>query len=204
MGLALITQPAVEPVTVAEVRDALSVADNDHDAHLAKLIKAARRRAEAYTHRAFISQGWRLTLDRFPVEFWLPRPPTLSITSIQYVDTDGVTQTLASSVYRVTSNTEPTRVTTEYNQTWPTPRNVTECVLVNYLAGYGTDPSSVPEEARQAIVLMCGEWFDYPTNATAGGMVRPIPHNAEWLLDNLRTGTGMAWAGLPVYETVSR
>ncbi len=204
MGLLLTTHPTVEPVSVDEVRAALSVTDSDHDAHLSKLVRAARRRAEAYTYRAFISQAWRLTLDRFPSEIWLPRPPLLSVTNIQYVDTDGVTQTVASSVYRVTANSEPARVTVEYNQTWPTPRNVTECVTINYTAGYGTNPTDVPEEARQAIILMAGEWFDHPANASDGMPVKTIPHNAEWLLNSLRLGKGVAWAGLPAYELVSK
>lgn len=191
-------------MSVDEVRAALSVADSDHDAHLAKLVRAARRRAEAYTHRAFITQSWKLTLDRFPSEVWLPRPPLLAVTNIQYVDTNGDTQTLSPSVYRVTTGSEPARVTVEYNKTWPTPRNVTECVAINYTAGYGPNPADVPEEARQAINLMVGEWFDHPANASDGMAVKTIPHNAEWLLSSLRLGKGVAWAGLPDYELVSK
>ena len=204
MGLRLTTQPSVEPVSLSEARENLSLASGDHDVLLRSLIVAARRRAEAYTQRAFISQGWRLTLDEFPVEFWLPRPPLISVSSIKYIDTDGATQTLASSVYRVTSNTDPARVTQEYQQTWPTPRHVTECVEVNYTAGYGTDPADVPGAAQHAILLLVAEWFDHPAAAEDGSTVRAIPHGAEWCLNGLRTGAGSAWQGLPDSEHVSR
>jgi uncharacterized phiE125 gp8 family phage protein len=67
-GLSLITPPAVEPLTVSQAKDWLRVDSDDatQDTVIGSLIKAARVYAEKATGRAFITQRWLATYDRFP------------------------------------------------------------------------------------------------------------------------------------------
>jgi hypothetical protein len=66
-----VTQPEVEPVTLAEMKRHLrafsSVTDEDSD--ITALIVAAREWVEDYTGRALIDQQWKLTLNGRPGSF---------------------------------------------------------------------------------------------------------------------------------------
>ena len=66
MTLALISPPAVEPVTLADMKAHLRVTHDSEDAMIASLIKAAREELEQAAGLALISQGWRLYLDCWP------------------------------------------------------------------------------------------------------------------------------------------
>jgi len=62
----LLTAPASEPVTLADAKTHLRVDINDDDALITALIVSARQQAEQICRRAFISQQWVVTMDRFP------------------------------------------------------------------------------------------------------------------------------------------
>ena len=86
MPLVQIDQPAVEPVSLAEAKSHCNV-DSDiteDDAKLGIYIKAARRYAEGYCGRSFITQTWRLVLDAFPAPsvFGVPFGVPLSLIHI--------------------------------------------------------------------------------------------------------------------------
>src|SRR3990167_7420015 len=70
----------------------------------------------------------------------LPLPPLRSVTSITYVDQDGTTQTLSSTLYTVDSSSEPARITPAYGEVWPSTRDQVNAVTVRFVAGY--DPGS--------------------------------------------------------------
>jgi hypothetical protein len=110
----LITPPASEPVTLAEVKLQLGfgpVEDSTREASailsekLRPFILAARRECESYCRRVFITQRWLLRRDGFPggdfaynghgyAEILLPKPPFQSIDFFKYVDTAGAVQSL--------------------------------------------------------------------------------------------------------------
>ncbi len=62
----ILAAPAVEPLTLAEVKRWLRVDHADDDGLIGSLIKGARERIEARTGRAVIAQPWRIVLDRWP------------------------------------------------------------------------------------------------------------------------------------------
>lgn len=72
MALHLTTAPAIEPVTVEEVRYFLRI-DSDpgeDDALIGSLITAARQEAEKITRRQLITATWEMRLDEFPCGDW--------------------------------------------------------------------------------------------------------------------------------------
>lgn len=77
----------------------------------------------------------------------LPCPPIVSISSITYVDKDGVTQTLDSSAYRLSL---PRTLYPVYGTFWPSARVDPDSVQITYVAGY---PGDVPPPIIQAIVM---------------------------------------------------
>jgi len=67
-GNRILTQPAIEPVTLDEVKDQLRLdaSDTSQDAWITANIPVARQIIEEFTGIAFISQQWLMTLDRWP------------------------------------------------------------------------------------------------------------------------------------------
>ena len=63
-----ISGPAVEPITLTEMKAYLRVDDDDgaQDDLISGLIKAARLMVEAASRRILIEQHWRVVLDRWP------------------------------------------------------------------------------------------------------------------------------------------
>lgn len=160
------TPPAAEPITTAEAKDHLRVVTDDEDALVASLVKAARQLVERVTNRALVTQTWVLKADCFPTWFEMPLPPLASVVEITYVDPDGATQTLSSSVYEVDTTSEPGRVRLAYDQDWPSTRAHPQSVSVEFMCGFG-DAEGVPETLRQAIRLLVGHFYE---NREAVGM----------------------------------
>lgn len=139
---------------------------------IAALITSARVAAEHYTRRAFINQTIQLTRDALPYRselgWWdgvrqgadipaparfleLPRPPLVSVSSVQYYDTTDSANTFASSNYFVETGMEPGRVSLNYGAIWPVGLRGSSAIVVTYVAGYGSTRSSVPAGITEAI-----------------------------------------------------
>jgi len=57
------TPPAIEPVTLEELKDHLRIDSADEDAVLTGLLAAAREWCEGFQNRAYITQTLQLWLD---------------------------------------------------------------------------------------------------------------------------------------------
>ncbi|MDE2441879.1 MAG: head-tail connector protein [Betaproteobacteria bacterium] len=80
MPIKQISAPAAEPVSLADAKNDMRVdADfTDHDSMIQSYLIAGRQHAETICRRAFVSQQWKMTGDRFPspmagrlTEYWL-------------------------------------------------------------------------------------------------------------------------------------
>ncbi len=75
-----VTQPSVEPVTLAEAKKHLRTyaSDTTEDELITRLIKTSRQWAEWFTGRALVEQTWKLNLDRriglAPARISVPAP----------------------------------------------------------------------------------------------------------------------------------
>jgi uncharacterized phiE125 gp8 family phage protein len=174
MRVTLVTPPAVEPLTATEVKARLGYGSEVSDSLASSLITAARQQLDGWggwLGRALITQTWKITLPGFyqgtKRHYWfenpaliavndcpitLPIPPLQSISSISYVDTAGVTQTLSSSAYRTLTDTFAT-IFPVYGTNWPATRCQQDAVTITFVAGYGDAGSAVPEPIRSAIAL---------------------------------------------------
>ena len=162
MTVRVVTAPAYEPVTRAQAKlwaklDADLTAD---DAIIDLLVKTMREYAENLTGRAFVQRTLQYIMpatellkvgDSTRTGFKLPFPPLISVSSITYIDTDGVQQTLAAADYDVHTWVEPGIVVEDWNASWPSYRGEPDAWRINYLAGYA--PGSPPDEAAHQEVL---------------------------------------------------
>lgn len=177
--------PAVEPLSTAEAKNHLRVDTADDDILIDALIKAARERVEDLSHRALITQTWRYSLDAWPEGdvILLPRPPLVSVSQIQYLDTAGSPTTWASSNYIVDTDSEPGRVVLAYGISWPTETLYPSApIQITYDAGYGAAGSNVPQHLRQAILLLVGHWYENREATVGGAIIREVPLAVESLI----------------------
>ena len=165
MRLRLIEAPAAaDPVvTLAEARTHLEILDTARDDAIEAWITAATEQLDGRAGilgRALVTQKWELLLDTFPCAstIAIPLPPLRTVESITYVDSDGATQTLATSVYAVDTASEPGVVSLKYAQVWPATRCERNAVSIQFTAGYGA-AAVVPERLKSAIKLMVGDLF---------------------------------------------
>lgn len=138
MDQKLLLAATAEPISQDQAKCHLRVDGSDDDALILSLIRAARMHAEGYTHRAFVRQTWRVTLRWFPSVIELPVMPVRSVTSVQYVDTAGVTQTLAVALYQVDLTTsDRVLIMPAFGETWPSTRGDTfDAVTIEFVAGH--------------------------------------------------------------------
>jgi len=164
MGLTLYAAPAIEPLTLSEIKAHCRVTHADDDTYLLALVSACREYAETITRRSFINSTWRLTLDEWPTartgnfgstseDIVLPRSPVSSVTSITYIDTDRVTQTLAAPTYELSTTVEPSIIRLNYGREWPSVLDHPESIVITFVAGYGAQPDDIPERVRTIIKL---------------------------------------------------
>lgn len=180
MGLSLATAPAIEPVTLDEARNHLRVGGGVDTAIITALIGTARRHAETVTRRALISQTWDYYIDKFVKCIYLPLPPVQSITSVKYLDTSGVLQTLANTEYTTDVITEPARIVEAFGKVWPAEQNIINAVVIRFVTGYGALTTDVPEGIRQAILMLIGHWYE--NRQPLGPFTKEIPMSVDSLL----------------------
>lgn len=187
MSLELDTAPAVEPVSTADAKTHLRVDHSDEDTYIDSLVATARREAERISWRQLITATWKLHLDHFPAgncPIYLPKPPLQSVSAITYIDTNGDSQTWASSNYRVDANSTPARITPAYNVSYPSTRNITSAVTIEFISGYGADGSDVPANFLHWIKLWIGQ--AYRTRERVTDMPMNLIPNCDSLLDKFR------------------
>jgi uncharacterized phiE125 gp8 family phage protein len=190
MALSLVTDVTVEPLTLEEAKAQCNIVASDDDDLLLSLITAARHWAEQFTHRSLAQKTWDLKLDGFP--YWgaieIPMPPVTAISSVSYVDTSGVTQTLALTTQYVTDipagpTAMPARVMSAYSVPWPSTRWVANAVTVRFTAGYtGTGVNATPDPIKQAMRLLISHWNENREAVVVTGLPQTVPLAAESLL----------------------
>lgn len=181
VGKTVVVAPSTEPVTLSEAKAFARVDTTAEDTLITDLIAAAREIVEEYTDRQLMQATYDLAYDRWPSSgvLEIPYAPTSSITSVKYIDSAGVQQTLAGSVYSVDADIDPARIYLAYNQTWPTIRHQRHAITVRAVVGYA-DADSVPEAIKTAIKMTVTSWI-YDREGCGA-----LPEGARKILDRYR------------------
>ena len=189
-GYKIFSAPSAEPITSTEAKLHLKIdSDTTDDNLITYLIQAAREQAEAFTNRALITQTWDLVLDNFPdnstpdgYDIYLSKSPVASITSITYLDGNGATQTLASSVYGLDNYGEPCRIYLKYGQSWPSTYSQANAVTVRFACGYGASGTAIPQSIKAAMMLILGHLYEHREDVVVGVSAVELPQGAQRLL----------------------
>ena len=173
------TPPAVEPLTLSEMKNYLKVPASvtADDAYITALITEARQYVERKTARALITQTVTEYWDEFPAvnekEPRVIRPyiaPVQSVTSLKYVDENGTPTTY--TLWDNTGNAKywvdivsgrngigSARIIRNSDVDWPEIADFSNAVEVVYVAGYGSAASDVPGPLKMAMRRLVGIWY---------------------------------------------
>lgn len=168
--LTLDTEPAEEAVTTTELKSFAKIDTSADDTLIGVMNTAARKMIEDCLAQSFVNTTFTLSFDQFPTTldcnlgrpfFEIYRTPLSSVTSIQYVDEDEATQTLAATEYDVDTLKKPGRIVQADGVTWPDVFSKPNVVTVTFVAGHGAAATDVPEKIKQLIKLLFAHWYEH-------------------------------------------
>lgn len=185
--LTVTTAPQSEPVSQAEVKAVARIDGSDDDGLINDFIIAARQQVEAYTGLRLLEQIVTAKCDVFADLKHLPFGPVQQVSSIGYIDTDGASQTLATSVYEVRIDGLQAGIVLKYAQTWP-PIQIGSRITVTATLGY----ADVPAPITRAMMLAIADWYENRekliTGTRAAAVDLPGSTAFDALLANFRLG----------------
>ena len=171
MNAILVTPPATFPVTLDEAKNFLRVDGSEDDDLINGAIATATQLAEAWTKRAFITQGWEVVLDQSPAgALVLPKPPLVEVASVTVIGDDGGETIVPPDTYWADRFG---RLMNARGHAWPHHRGFAS-FIVAFTAGYGL-AASVPAPIKQAILQAVGHLY-------ANREAQELPPGAETLL----------------------
>lgn len=188
---ALVTPPAIKPVTLTEMKAWLDISYDAKDPVIAGLIAAATAHLDGWTGilgRCLCEQTWRQDFDRFNRSLRIPLAPVMAISSVKYDDENGDEQTIGSEHYELLIDDLGPYV--KFADTYSLPRisATRPAVRVAYVAGYpstGDEPNKTwtgPDDIKHAIALMVRHWFDNPSAVVVGVTAQAVPIGVDALL----------------------
>jgi uncharacterized phiE125 gp8 family phage protein len=182
MGVKVIT-PATQQIPTADLRlqSRADPADTTEDALFVGWLAAAVKLAEQATQRSIGTQTLELALDAFPTAcpISLPNGPVTSITSIKYIDTAGVEQTLSAALYALDDYGLQARAVLAYGAAWPATQEVANAVKVRYVAG-DLDPA-----VKTALFLAVAHFYEN-REASTDLDLKELPLGARQLLGTVK------------------
>jgi len=171
-------------ITVAQAKEHLRITHSDDDTYIEALTLATSEWCEEFQRRVYVQREIVDYYDRFDMIIRPRKSPLVSVTSIQYYDSNGDLQTVDAADYRVDIISQPGRITEAYNAYWPDTRDMTNAVIVTYEAGYAAR-ADIPEEIKHAVKLMIGHLYENRESVTSLSMVE-LPTGLKTLLSMKR------------------
>ena len=169
---------ATEPITKAEAKEHMNIetAFTEDDDYIDALIVVARKQAEQWTRRKFITEtitGYLTTWPRSD-SICLPYGQLQSVASVKYTDTAGAQSTFSSANYTV-ETTEPGRIVLNYGEQWPTvtlgPSNPIEII---WDCGYGAAGANVDDLIIHALKIMVADLYENREDIIVGTISKSL------------------------------
>jgi uncharacterized phiE125 gp8 family phage protein len=186
-SLTRVVSPTVEPLIPREIYDHLRLVEDDEEKGYAdSLAIVAREWVENRNGIAVMTQTWLATYDGW----WdgvldLPYPPLQSVAAIEYLDVDGVLQTLDPANYVVLNGSPVAQIAWAPSAVRPALSQLPGNVRVRFVAGL-SDQQSVPATIKQSILIMVGTWFENRESVVIGTIAQKVPMSVQSLLDQTR------------------
>lgn len=154
------------PVTLELSRAHLRNEDLRYDDEYVKsVIRAAAGLVETQYGMALLNQTVVQYHRSFPCSTDTPLllriAPLVSVSSIEYMDGEGNTQTWSSAEYAAGHFNNTAFIIPKPNYAWPSVRvGQPNAVTITYTAGFGAKASQVPDAIRSALLLIIGALYE--------------------------------------------
>lgn len=160
MKLVMQTAPTDRPITVEEAATHLREFDQHFYGEISRAIDAAVATLENQYWTQFCTATYDEYFDDWPADvFRLRRNPLGTVSSVKYMDTAGVEQTVAATVWEQGLEDGRGIVRLKHNQTWPSGcRGHADDIVIRYTCGYGL-PTAVPAPVKQALLLAVADLY---------------------------------------------
>lgn len=184
----LLAGPAAEPVTLAEAKAFLRVDGTAEDSFIGTLITAARLHVEGTTGRALLAQSWRTVCDDWPEDrtVKLPVGPIMSLGEIRVYDMEGMATILALAQFQSETKSMPARIHLPATIAGMPVLRDRAAIEIDYVAGYGNDVADVPQDLRQALLMLVGYWFEHRDAVVIAGSGAVVPGGFDSLVASYR------------------
>lgn len=166
MLIRVIKPPAAEPVTVDELKEYLHVDCDSEDALLSQLISAARKTAEEYQHKAYMTQTLEVATG-WEKETELPR-------SEFFKELVSLKDSAGNAVTGYT-------IKPDLNYRLVFERAGKGQLVATYITGVD-DAAQVDEMVRLAIMQLACHWYENRLPVTDGKAVAEMPFSVRCLL----------------------
>jgi uncharacterized phiE125 gp8 family phage protein len=152
--------PAVEPISLADMKLYLRLDGDAEDDLVAALIAAGRLTVERKTRLCLLHQSWRVRLAAWPGSraVALPLAPVISVDAVRLVAPGGGAELVGADLCRLDAAGDPARLLLDAAVPEPAAGGAAE---IDLLCGFGAGPSAVPEPLLLAIRRMAAHWFEH-------------------------------------------
>lgn len=117
--------------------------------------------------------------NRSDMDFEIPVAPISSVSSVQYLDSGGVLQTLASNLYEVDTTGLIGAIRPAFGNDWPAIAAVPNAVRAQFVVGFGA-ATAIPDNLRLAIFLLISH-YNLNREATTEKNLKDTPEAVEML-----------------------
>lgn len=168
-NLELLSVASVDLIPVVELQSWLRVDDPTQTAELQRLARAAVTKFQEYTGRQIVTASYKMTRRAFPKcgrVIRIPKPPFVSLTSLQYYDT---TATLTDyTTYQISKGEIFCDLEPGIGGFWPgVTAGRANGVEVTFVCGYGSTRESIDEDLIHTLKVLIGHWYE---NREAGDL----------------------------------
>lgn len=182
---ATVTAPAGEPITLAAAKEFVSIEDDTFDSLIETFIAGARGHIEAMTGTRLVPQTVELRADAWDDFARLPIGPVSAITSIHYLDVDGIEQLLDPGDAELFGEGLQQAIVRAIDVAdWPPIRQRKGALRVRLVVGY----ADLPSPLRIAMLTMTADQFAFRESVAIGATANLVPSSMriEHLLSNFR------------------
>lgn len=188
-----VAPPGTTPVSRAEARLHCRVDDavTEDDALIDRVIAAATAYLDGpdgVLGRALVHQTWRIALagPEPGGVLRLPLAPVEQIDAVEVWGSDGVQTAFAG--WRLVKDRRGAWLELQSGESWPGNDGRSLPVEVEGVFGYGAAVDDVPEDIRQAVLLMVGHFYEHREQVMAAAVPAALPFGVQDLIARYRRG----------------
>lgn len=174
----------------------LDTGDTSEDSLLLSLQSTAVSLVEKYTNRTLLTTTFKTHRDVFfniqnnlhTSDYWeLKKSPLQSVSSIKYYNKSNVLVTVNTNIYYNTFEDIYSKIFLNDGFKFPSDiLNRFQAIEIEFIAGYGNDSSSVPNEIKNAVLMLISSMYENRGDCSQGNCSQLINSSVKQLISKYR------------------